>query len=254
MTTHDYRYRAGAATDVGHRRELNEDSLLVMDDLFAVADGMGGHDAGEVASSSCVQSMREMRQDMASADPEQAMDMEALRSMIGSANTSVLVAGQGRAGTTLTLLAEIHHEDPAGSSALAVANVGDSRAYWYQASADQLVQVTEDHSAVQELVNRGIITAEEAREHPDRNVITRAVGTSPHIAADVAVLRPEPGDRFLLCSDGLTNEVSDDDLAFAISSGDDLDAIAQDLVDQANDAGGRDNITVVIVEILSGRS
>ncbi|WBL18858.1 protein phosphatase 2C domain-containing protein [Citricoccus sp. NR2] len=251
MTSQIYRYRAGAATDVGLRRELNEDSLLVMDDLFAVADGMGGHDAGEVASSSCVQALREMRQDMIAADPPQHMDLEALRSMIGSANTSVLVAGQGRAGTTLTMLAGIRHDDPAGEHALAVANIGDSRAYWYQAAADQMVQITEDHSAVQELVNRGIITAEEARTHPDRNVITRAVGTSPHIAADVAVLRPEPGDRFLLCSDGLTNEVSDDDLAWAISSGDDLDAIAHDLVDQANEAGGRDNITVIIVEILS---
>lgn len=240
------RFRAGGATDVGQRRELNEDAYLVLDDLVAVADGMGGHDAGEVASASCVDSLRQIHEDAAAAQPPQPLDVAGLKAMIGSANTSVMLAGLGRAGTTLTMLAGVVHE---GEPMLAVANVGDSRTYWYQAATDQLVQVTEDHSAVQELVNRGVITDEEARDHPERNVITRAVGTSPGLSADVQLLQPDVGDRFLLCSDGLTNELDDDELAFTVSSGDDLNAVAQDLVDQANDAGGHDNITVVVVEI-----
>src|SRR5699024_6541281 len=191
-----YSDTAAAATHGGHVRDVNEDSYLVRDGLYLVADGMGGHDGGELASAAVVQTFRQ-----AWAANTQPLELASLQEWLTQANRAVYDRADGRAGTTLTLLTNVFHQD---TDQLVVANVGDSRTYRYRANDGAFIQLTQDHSAVAEMVRLAQLTAEEAREHPARNVITRAVGSSLRLLADVVLLDAEVGDRFLLCTDGLT--------------------------------------------------
>ena len=235
--------RWGSATDTGRVRDLNEDSLLVTDRLFAVADGMGGHAAGEVASLIAVETLR-------AADGD---SREAVVDAVRQANAAVFARSESDAatrgmGTTLSVVALI------GDEAIVVANVGDSRVYRLQQG--ELEQLSEDHSLVQDLVREGRISAAEARVHPNRNVVTRTIGNDPAVEVDWWEIDPVAGDRYLICSDGLTDEIEDHAIARVLHTVHDPDEAARTLVDLANRAGGRDNITVVIVDVVDdgGRS
>ena len=235
--------RSGAATDVGRVRQSNEDRYLVRDDiaLFAVADGVGGHQAGEVASQTSVETL------------EEAFDeptTEGLVAAVKEANQAVWHLAQSARekrgmGTTLTAVALVEDD---GEEHLAIANVGDSRAYLFQQG--ELTQLTEDHSLVEELYRDGQITREEAEVHPQRSIITRALGMEPDIEVDSWQLLPYRGDRILLCSDGLTNEVSHDRIESTMRRMRDPNEAAQDLVRQARANGGNDNITVVVIDVV----
>jgi serine/threonine protein phosphatase PrpC len=238
MTT---KLRGGAATDVGRVRQVNEDRYLVTDGLYAVADGVGGHQAGEVASQTSVEALEAHFKERT---------VDGLVDAIQSANEAVWRLAQSHAekrgmGTTITALALVDHD---GEEMLALANVGDSRGYLFQLG--DLVQVTEDHSLVEELVREGQLTPEEAQVHPQRSIITRALGMEPAIEVDAWTLTPYAGDRILLCSDGLTNEVSADRIAATLRQLSDPQEAARELVRQARAHGGNDNITVVVVDIV----
>jgi protein phosphatase len=235
--------RWGSATDVGRVRTLNEDSMLAVPGLFVVADGMGGHAAGEVASQLAVAEFARLAEQA----PVRAEDVtEAVR----LANEHILIAGAERGdrhgmGTTLTGVGVVGSER---GEELAVFNVGDSRVY--QLTAGQLHQLTVDHSAVQELVDAGRLTARAARTHPRRNVVTRSLGTDPGPAPDVWLMQPVTGDRFLVCSDGLTGELEDADIAALLAGNPDPQAAADQLVHQAVAAGGHDNVTAVVLDVV----
>ena len=233
---------AAGLTDPGRVRRRNEDAFLCDPPLFAVADGMGGAQAGELASRIAVAAFREARS-VATADPGAR-----LRSIIQEANRRIYaraardpdVAGMG---TTVTAAL-------VSGSEVAVGHVGDSRAYRIRDGA--LEQLTNDHSLVADLVRSGRISPEEAELHPQRSVITRALGTDPAVEVDSFSLELRPGDVFLLCSDGLTSMVDDADLLAAVSREPDLSAAARALVDAANREGGEDNVTVVLFSIGEG--
>lgn len=233
----------GSATDVGRVRTLNEDSLLAVPGLFVVADGMGGHAAGEVASQLAVAEFARL----AEQGPPSAED---LIDTVVLANEHILEAGsqhgeQFGMGTTLTGIGVVRSEN---GEQLAVFNVGDSRVYRF--AGGQLDQLTVDHSAVQELVDAGQITARAARFHPRRNVVTRSLGSYPGPAPDVWLLPPIPGDRYLVCSDGLTGELEDGEIAELLAANSDPQAAADALVRRANEAGGHDNVTTVVMDVL----
>lgn len=241
--------KAGAATDVGRVRQINEDRYLADERLFAVADGVGGHQAGEVASQTSVETL--LRTFM-----EGDHTTDALISAVEAANQAVWQLAQGSRekrgmGTTLTALALVQE---GGEEQLALVNVGDSRAYLLQQG--ELIQLTEDHSLVEELVRDGKLTPAEAQVHPQRSIITRALGMEPAIEVDSWEIIPYTGDRILLCSDGLTNELSDERIASTLRQLADPKEAAHDLVRQARAAGGGDNITVVVVDVVDddGRS
>lgn len=236
--------RWGSATDVGRVRKLNQDSLLACPTVFAVADGMGGHAAGEVASELAIAELRRL----AEAAPVTA---EELTGAIRNANEHIVASGaehrdQFGMGTTLTGIAVVSAD---GSDQWAVFNVGDSRVYRF--ADGTLSQLTVDHSAVQELVQAGRLSPDDARHHPRRNVVTRSLGSDPAPAADVWVLPPATGDRFLVCSDGLTSELEDADIAAVLREVSDPEQAAGELVRRANEAAGRDNVTVVVLELVS---
>jgi protein phosphatase len=235
--------RSGAATDVGRVRQSNEDRYLARDDvgLFAVADGVGGHQAGEVASQMSVETLEEAFEEPTT---------EGLVAAVKEANQAVWHLAQSASekrgmGTTLTVVALVQED---GEEHLAVANVGDSRAYLFQQG--ELTQLTEDHSLVEELYRDGQITREEAEVHPQRSIITRALGMEPEIEVDSWQLIPYRGDRILLCSDGLTNEVSNERIESTLRRISDPQEVAQDLVRQARANGGNDNITVVVIDVV----
>lgn len=239
--------RAGAATDVGRVREINEDRYLADEELFAVADGVGGHQAGEVAAQTSVETLRKAFTDRSA---------RGLVEAVLAANQAVWELAQSNSekrgmGTTLTAMALITED---GEEQLALVNVGDSRAYLLQQG--ELVQLTEDHSLVAELERDGRITAEEAQVHPQRSIITRALGMEPAIEVDCWKIIPYRGDRVLLCSDGLTNELSNERIASTLRQLADPQEAARDLVRQARAEGGGDNITVVVVDVVDdgGRS
>ena len=243
--------QAGAATDVGRVRQINEDRYLSDDkvSLFAVADGVGGHQAGEVASQTSVETLQR-------AFTEGEHTTEGLVAAVEAANHSVWELAQGSRekrgmGTTLTALALVQEN---GEEQLALTNVGDSRAYLLQQG--ELIQLTEDHSLVEELVRDGKLTPAEAQTHPQKSIITRALGMEPEIQVDSWEITPFTGDRILLCSDGLTNELSDERIASTLRQLADPQEAAHDLVRQARAAGGSDNITVVVVDVVDdgGRS
>jgi protein phosphatase len=229
----------GARSDVGRGRPENEDSVLVDREhhLYAVADGMGGHRAGEVASATAIESLRSA---YAGGRPlDQAVEA-ANAAVFAKAAADDALRGMG---TTLTALAV---ED--GHTAL-LGHVGDSRAYLMRDGA--VTQVTDDHSLVEQLVREGRLSPEEAQHHPQRAIITRALGVDAQVEVDVYRVELEPGDRLLICSDGLTNMLSDDTIALALRRHPDPQQAADTLVDMANQAGGDDNITVVVLDALA---
>lgn len=233
--------RSGSGTDVGKVRSVNQDNLVATSSYFAVADGMGGHRGGEVASQIAVETL------VAELADERSVD--AFVTAVKAANEAILRHASDHPdlhgmGTTLCTLGLV---DVDGTEHLAVTNVGDSRVYRYV--DDRLEQVTLDHSLVEDLLRQGRLSPEEAEDHPQRNVLTRALGVSFDIEVDKFVLPVVHGDRFLLCSDGLFNEVSEPEIAATLGTVEDPDAAAQDLIDAANRAGSRDNITVVIVDV-----
>jgi protein phosphatase len=233
--------RWGAATDVGRRRSNNQDSMLAVDGLFAVADGMGGHAGGEVASLTAVEAMRA---NFKGGTPDE------LVAAVVAANRAVLERAEGDAGlegmgTTMCAVAPVHVDD---EDRIAVVNIGDSRVYLLRGT--ELTQLTEDHSLPEELLRAGELTAEQAAVDPRRNIVTRSLGQFDHVDPDVWDLVPYKGDRLLLCSDGLTNEVTDADIASVLRRHAEPDAAATELVRRANEGGGRDNITVVVVDVV----
>lgn len=235
--------RAGSATDVGRVRHSNQDLALDGPDLFAVADGMGGHAGGEVASNIAIETLRSTFGRRPSA--------EGLRQAISEANAAVwrrsLLDTELRGmGTTLTAAALVPSSD--GQDVVVLANVGDSRAYLY--SDGQIAQVTADHSLAEEKVRQGELTEAEAAVHPHRHILTRALGVGPEVAVDLWELRLQEGDRLLLCSDGLTNEVEDEAIAGVLRAVPEPEAAAVSLVTMANEHGGADNVTVVVVDVL----
>ncbi len=234
------RARAGAATDVGRVRDHNEDAALVLDGLYLVADGMGGHAAGEVASGIAVATMGELAgREPLSGDEVTAQVRAANQRILEAVSTHPERRGMG---TTLTGLALVTVDE---QWRWLVLNVGDSRTY--RLADGELTRVTVDHSEVQQLVDAHVITAEQARVHPARNIVTRSLGTHAAHRVDTTELAVRPGETFVVCSDGLTEELTDTEIRdIAIAHPDPQDAASQ-LVREAVTAGGRDNVTVVVV-------
>ena len=229
----------GSATDIGRVRDHNEDALLAEPNVFLVADGMGGHAAGEVAAAIAIETFAAVagRADVTEGD---------LRDCVAAANRAVLQAGvddPGAAGLGTTVSGAVLSM-VGGAPHWLIVNVGDSRTYLW--SSGSLTRRTIDHSEVEELVIAGYLTAAEARVHPRRNVVTRSLGSDPAPQADVWTVPATSGDRLLVCSDGLTNELDDGELDMLLRAGGTPDDIADALVERARIAGGHDNITVVI--------
>jgi protein phosphatase len=234
--THAYATSSGLS-DPGLTRTQNEDAMLMEPPLYAVADGMGGHRAGEVASRDALAALLE--------NAPRQVDANALARAVRAANRAVIASAaksRTRTGMGTTLTAAM-----VDGTRVLVAHVGDSRAYLLHDGT--LTRITEDHSMVADLVRRGTITEEDARFHPQRSVITRALGSDPEMAADVFEVTASIGDRLLLATDGLTGMLQDDYIAEILTQESDPDAAAAKLVEAANRAGGYDNITVVIVQI-----
>ena len=230
----------GYGTDRGLRRELNEDSFIASDPVFAVADGMGGHEAGEIASGMCVRALAAMPQ---LATGERSVTAAVIQQYLVKADDSIREATGARAGTTLTGVVVV---EQMGMPYWLVMNIGDSRTY--RLSQGQFAQVSVDHSEVQELVDAGEITPEEATVHPRRHVVTRALGTGDETEADYWLLPVEEGDRILVCSDGLNAELTDEHMFRILSTvGHPQDAVDA-LIQAALRNGGRDNVTVIVVD------
>lgn len=236
-------FRWGSACDVGQVRQVNQDHVLTEDGLFAVADGMGGHRAGEVASEVAVGTLKE-RFDVPDADHLVVAVQLANSEVVRLARDNPDFRGMG---TTISALALTRNDD---HDVLAVANVGDSRTYLLKAESEELEQVTEDHSLVATLERQGQLTADEAASHPQRNILTRALGIDGNVLVDLWELEPVKGDRYLLCSDGLFNEVDEGRIASVLRRLAEPDDAAAELVRLANEHGGRDNISVVIVDVV----
>ena len=243
-------------TDTGRVREHNEDAIGSIGDigLMVLADGMGGYNAGEVASGIAVQivtnlaaegATREERDDI---DPHSGMMRQSivLRDAIYRANKIIYQTAQSQTnceGMGTTIVACLFYDDK-----ISIAHVGDSRAY--RMRGGQLDQVTLDHSLLQELVDRGFYSAEEAQRSTNRNYVTRALGVEPTVEVEVHEYDVLPGDTYLLCSDGLCDMVEDDDIHLTISTFNaSLDVVGQQLVDLANDHGGRDNVSVMLAQV-----
>jgi protein phosphatase len=236
----------GASSDTGILRVQNEDSFLAQEKIFVVADGMGGHNAGEVASAMAIKML-------ADAQANGIADAGQLAKIIEQINHSIFQAAANQTdqrgmGTTLAVLALTPNETTKEVSA-AVANIGDSRTYLFR--NDEFRQVSVDHSYVQDLVSEGLITREEARTHARRNIVTRALGIEPMVAVDTWTLPLIAGDRYVLCSDGLVDEVSDEAIEKCVKQKIEPQKIADQLVAIANTNGGRDNITVIVVDVIA---
>jgi protein phosphatase len=234
--------RSGSATDVGRVRTNNQDQLLVAAPLFAVADGMGGHAAGEVASLTAIEALKSAFNGDRSPEALVAAAQHANRSVWDRAQADPGLRGMG---TTLVALALVEEE---GEQQLAIINVGDSRVYLLRDG--ELQQLTTDHSLVQELIDDGQLSEAEADYHPQRHVLTRALGVDRDVTVDCLQVLPVRGDRYVLCSDGLSREVSDSQLASVLRRLADPDSAAKELVAQARAHGGNDNITVVVVDVV----
>jgi PPM family protein phosphatase len=238
-------FEAAGRTDIGLVRKTNEDAFgyCLSEGVFVLCDGMGGAAAGEIASRIAVDTLIE--QLCAAESPENRKAV--LEEAIATANRLVHAHAEADAslhgmGTTLVALAIL------GERAL-IAHVGDSRCYLFRRG--KLTRETNDHSLVDEQVRLGQLTQDQAERSPLRNVITRAIGTQPSVAPEVMELALEPGDLFLLCSDGLTRDLADERLAGILGEAADLEALCEQLVSAANGAGGRDNVTCVVVRIRS---
>ena len=238
--------QVGAITDVGKVRKANEDSVLVDGDLFvfAVADGMGGHNAGEIASAVAIETIRATT--ASGIDIEEAIK-RANTAVRNKAASDIDLSGMG---TTITVLGF------SDKSELSIAHVGDSRAYVLHRDNDgkpvgELERITKDHSLVEELVQAGEITEEEANVHPRRSVITRALGIEDKVNVDVTPIAFLKNDRYLLCSDGLTSMVRDDDILIILKQYESPIDCAHEMVDKANEKGGTDNITVIVLDVIN---
>jgi protein phosphatase len=229
------------ASDTGRRRRRNEDNYVVAPPLFAVADGMGGAQAGEVASQLAASALEAGDSDgLEGTQKIDALIQEANRRIFDRASTDPTASGMG---TTMTVaLVE--------GMTVAIGHVGDSRAYLVR--GDQMEQLTEDHSLVNELMKSGKLSEEEAQVHPQRSVITRAVGTDPDVDVDGFTIEAEEGDVILICSDGLTDMVGDEEILEHLHANrDDLEKAVKALVAAANRGGGEDNITAVAFQVSS---
>lgn len=227
----------GSRTDIGYVRDHNEDSLIIIPPLFAVADGMGGHEAGEIASEITVNTLAELA--------PSHLDAEGLTAAVEAANYNVMKAprqGIGRDGMGTTLTAAILEGER-----LLIAQVGDSRAYLLHKG--HLQQITRDHSLMADLIEAGQITPEEARVHPNRSVITRAIGSDIHMRPDIYELNVDAGDRILLCSDGLSSMISNNAIESIMRRQSDAQHCADELVTAALENGGADNVTVVVADV-----
>jgi protein phosphatase len=227
-------------TDTGRQRNANEDSLFTKAPLFVVADGMGGAQAGEVASKAAVESFA---RDLPSpAPPERVLEEtieEANRTIYELARKDPGLAGMGT--TTTAAIVDLEAEE------VAIGHVGDSRAYRFRGG--KFEQLTRDHSLVEEMRRKGQLTDAQAEDHPQRSIITRALGPEPEVQVDLQTVPAQHGDVFLICSDGLTTMLDDDDIARVLARATSLEAAVRALVDEANRAGGRDNITVVAFRV-----
>ncbi len=238
--------RSGSATDTGLVRSVNQDLAMETPTLFVVADGMGGHAGGEVASRLAVETL-------AMAFGRQPTGV-GLSEAVSEANAVVWQHSQTNPelrgmGTTITALSLVNED---GEDTLALVNVGDSRSYRFHDG--EISQITTDHSLAEEMVRTGDLTSDEAAVHPHRHILTRALGVATDVAVDLWRIHPVRGDRYLLCSDGLTNELSPDQIAEVLSSVSDPQRAAELLVQAARTHGGSDNITVVIVDVVVGEN
>jgi len=236
--------RTGSASDTGLVRSTNQDRSLETGTLFAVADGMGGHVGGEVASQIAVEALERAFGSQPSA--------RGLTEAVERANLAVWEHSQDHPdlrgmGTTLTAAALVNED---GSDLLVLANVGDSRSYQFQDG--RLTQISLDHSVAEELVRSGELSPAEATVHPQRHILTRALGVTAEVAVDAWTVAPSSGDRYLLCSDGLTNELGNNQIAEILASRSDPQQAADILVEAARRHGGNDNITVVVIDVLVG--
>ncbi len=244
--------RSFSITDVGKRREINEDYIYASEkpvgnlaSLFIVADGMGGHNAGEYASKHTVERVVEVIKDLKEENDSENLIQKA----IDEANAYIYRLSRidyclRGMGTTLVVVS--CKEDTA-----TIANVGDSRMYLIN---DTIKQITVDHSLVEELVIKGAIDREMARNHPDKNMITRAIGVKEYVLIDFFEIHIEKNDKLLLCTDGLTNMLTDDEIHQIIKESTNISEAGNRLVDKANENGGRDNIAVVLVEPFGGQN
>jgi PPM family protein phosphatase len=242
--------RFGAASDVGRVRSANQDSWLAHPDraLFVVADGMGGHQGGEVASSMAVEII-DASYDEPSAEGIVAALERANEAIHGRGASEPDLRGMGTTAVVAVLVDERGTgTDGDPGQQLVIANIGDSRAYLYRAG--ELIQLTEDHSMVADLVREGRISPEEAEHHPQRNIVTRVLGVYSDIDVDLWPVDPARGDRFLLCSDGLFNEVGEEQIGAVLRRLDDPSEAADELVRLANEGGGRDNTTVIVLDVV----
>lgn len=229
-----------AISDVGLIRAVNEDSLVAQPALFAVADGMGGHSAGDFASQTVARRLHEIAAPV-------ALDTDHIEAALAVATEDILRVGEFTVrgvGTTVTGMALSTRD---GEPCWMVFNIGDSRCYL--ATNEEPVRLTTDHSLVQEMVDSGMISAEEAEDHPDSNVITRAVGFELNPRPDFGFVTLVAGSRFLICTDGLTKELADSEIGTVLSTAPEAEEAAARLVDMALARQGRDNVTVVVVDV-----
>lgn len=233
----------GLATDKGNVRALNEDSLLALDSLIAIADGMGGHEAGDVASALCLKVVADGYD-----NADGSLSAPELDQLFNRADQEIIEAGAARAGTTLTGAAVVQ---VAGQAQWLIFNVGDSRTYRFREGT--LEQVSIDHSEVQELLDSGQLTAEEALNYPKRNVVTRALGMRADSRPDFWMLPIDSEDRILVCSDGLNGELDDQQIAEILRMFPDPQQAADELVLRALTHGGRDNVSVIVADVASSQ-
>lgn len=241
--------RAGASTSAGRVRTNNQDRFLIVDNrLFVVADGMGGHVGGEVAAQLTVEALARL------GPGDDLLRTDAVVAQVETANVAILSRATNEPdlrgmGTTVTGIAVVEG-DSTTPALLLVINVGDSRTYWLRGG--ELEQLSDDHSVIGELQREGKLSAVDARTHKSRSVLTRALGVEPDVECDVLEIVPIVGDRFLICSDGLPTELTDQTIAATLRQLRDPQEAAAALVREAVDHGGRDNVTVIVVDVVSG--
>ena len=254
LGTSTVRFSFSAGSDVGRVRKVNEDSYLAQSPVFFVADGMGGHAHGDAASQTVIKVFTDHIEPDVPSTPERILDAihssnDAVRDLSGDDDYGTAISG-----TTLAGIAFVDAGDDVGFHWMAF-NIGDSRIYTWD--GDALTQLSVDHSAVQEMVDAGVIALADAEKHPDRNVITRAIGADEFVDADVWLLPATGRHTFLICSDGLTKELSVGEISSVLAShpgSADFGSLADALVAAALAKGGRDNITVVLLESMLGES